>query len=235
MNYSHRFLIVPLLLLAFAVACGDDDDDDTENFATDPPAASEAVSPGSAGADGGDCPVVGEAPEVTMMQYDSAPEMTIDPAKEYIATIKTVRGDVTIKLRPDLAPEHVNSFVFLAREGFYKGTTFHRVLQGFMAQGGDPTGTGTGGPGYSVPAEFTAELSFQRGVLGMARSADPNSAGSQFFITTAPATHLDGQYTIFGEVLDGMEAVDCLTLRDPNANPNAPAGDAIISVEIAEN
>src|SRR5207244_11540005 len=116
------------------------------------------------------------------------PPLTIDPHKTYTATITTPRGDIVVTLRPDLAPTTVNSFVFLAREGFYNGLTWHRVLPNFMAQGGDPAGTGGGGPGYSVPAEFTDKVLFDRpGIVAMARANDPNSAGSQFFITTAPA------------------------------------------------
>jgi peptidylprolyl isomerase len=167
-------------------------------------------------------------------QYDAAPEMTIDASKEYIAAVNTVRGAFKIRLRPDLAPQHVNSFVFLARDGYFDGVTFHRVIPGFVAQGGDPTGTGQGGPGYTIPLEATTAVLFQRGSVGMARTPDPDSAGSQWFINYAATPSLDGQYTIFGEVTEGMEVVDCLTPRDPSQNPNLPPGDAIISIEIAE-
>jgi peptidylprolyl isomerase len=160
--------------------------------------------------------------------------MTIDESKEYLATVHTVRGDFTIKLRPDLAPQHVNSFVFLARDGYYNGVTFHRVLEGFMAQAGDPSGTGSGGPGYTIPAEFSTSATYTRGTLGMARTNDPNSAGSQFFITFGDTPNLNGQYTIFGEVIEGMEVVDCITRRDPQQNPSFE-GDAIISIDITEN
>jgi peptidylprolyl isomerase len=165
--------------------------------------------------------------------YPERPAMTIDPARKYIAHVYTTRGHFIIELLPQIAPEHVNSFVFLAREKFYNGTTFHRVIPGFVAQGGDPTGSGTGGPGYTVPLEPSQEP-FVRGVVGMARSSDPNSAGSQFFITYAPAPNLDGEYTVFGKVVHGMEVVDCLTPRDPATNPNAPPGDAIIDLAIQE-
>ncbi|MCH8814092.1 MAG: peptidylprolyl isomerase [Chloroflexi bacterium] len=167
-----------------------------------------------------------------MKQYDARPELTIDTSKTYTAIVKTERGDITIQLRPDLAPEHVNSFVFLAREGFYDGVTFHRVIPGFVAQAGDPTGTGSGGPGYTVPAEFSDEK-FVRGTLGMARSSELNSAGSQFYINFDATPTLDGQYTIFGNVSEGMDVVDCLTARDPS-DPNAPPGDAIVTIEIIE-
>jgi peptidylprolyl isomerase len=160
--------------------------------------------------------------------------MTIDPKKTYIATITTPRGDIVVKLRPDLAPKTVNSFVFLAKEGFYNGLTWHRVLPDFMAQGGDPTGTGGGGPGYSVPAEFTDKVLFDRpGLVAMARANDPNSAGSQFFITTAPAPFLNQKYTIFGEVTQGQEIVNGIPLRDPEQNPTTP-GEQIVKITIAE-
>ena len=122
-----------------------------------------------------------------------------------------------VKLRPDLAPQTVNSFVFLARAGFFNGVTWHRVLQNFMAQGGDPTGTGSGGPGYTVPDEFTDKVKFDKpGILAMANTGQPNSGGSQFFVTTAPADYLDGKYTIFGEVTQGQDIVNGIPLRDPS-------------------
>lgn len=155
-------------------------------------------------------------------QYDAKPDLTIDASKSYSAIIKTERGDITLALRPDLAPEHVNSFVFLAREGFYDGVTFHRVEPGFVIQGGDPTGTGSGGPGYTLPAEFSSEP-FVRGILGMARTSDPNSAGSQWFITLGDAHHLDDSYTVFGSVTDGMDVVDCIQV-----------GDGIVTIEVTE-
>ncbi len=178
-------------------------------------------------------PTAAAAPVSTKKTYTAAPPMTIDPAKSYTATITTPRGDIVVKLRPDLAPQSVNNFVFLAREGFYDGLTWHRVIQGFMAQGGDPLGTGGGGPGYTIKDEFTQQVKFDKpGVLAMARPSVPDSAGSQFFITTAPAPHLDGQYTIFGEVTKGQEIVDGIPLRDPATAP-AP-GEQITKVAITE-
>lgn len=167
-------------------------------------------------------------------QYPAAPPMTIDVKKTYTATIKTPRGDIVIKLRPDLAPETVNSFVFLARDGYYNGLTWHRVLADFMAQGGDPTGTGMGGPGYTVKGEFTDKVSFDKpGYVAMARPGnDVNGNGSQFFITTAPATYLDNQYTIFGEVTAGQDIVKGIPLRDP-ASATTP-GEAMESITISE-
>lgn len=166
--------------------------------------------------------------------YTAPPPMMIDPARTYTATITTPRGDIVIRLRPDLAPETVNNFVFLAREGFYDGVTWHRVLPGFMAQGGDPTGTGAGGPGYTIKDEFGPNMIFDRpGIVAMARTPMPNSAGSQFFITTAPAPHLNGQYTIFGEVIQGQEIVDGIPLRNPDENPTEP-GEQMLRVTITE-
>lgn len=164
-----------------------------------------------------------------------APPMTIDPQKSYTATITTPRGDIVIKLRPDLAPQTVNSFVFLARDGFYNGITWHRVLNNFMAQGGDPTGTGGGGPGYTIPGEFTDKVLFDHpGVVAMARPGnDVNGNGSQFFITTAPYASLNQQYTVFGEVTQGQEFVTSIPLRDPDQNPTTP-GEQIVKITIAE-
>jgi len=175
-------------------------------------------------------------PTTTAKQYSVPPAMTINPAKTYLATIKTAKGDIVIRLRPDLAPNQVNSFVFLSREGFYNGVTFHRVIPGFVAQAGDPTGTGSGGPGYTLKAEFSS-VPFDRGIVGAARTQAVDSAGSQFFITyarTQTTASLDGLYTVFGEVIQGMDVVDKLTPRDTTRTPNAPAGDRIITIEIKE-
>jgi len=167
-------------------------------------------------------------------QYPECPPVVIDPLKGYTATIQTKKGDIIIELYPDVAPLTVNSFVFLAQEGWFDGAPFHRVLPGFMAQGGDPTGTGLGGPGYAFKNENSEDLSFDReGLVAMANSgADTN--GSQFFITYGPATHLDGGYTIFGEVIDGMEVVQDLTPRDPSQGGDLPPGDKINTVIISE-
>jgi len=138
-------------------------------------------------------------------------------------------GRVTILLRPDLAPKHVERVKKLTREGFYDGIIFHRVIPGFMAQTGDPTGTGTGGSQYpDLPAEFSNTATFERGTIGAARSSDPNSANSQFFIDFAPAPFLNGKYTIWGQVIDGMDAVDKITPGEPPSNP-----DKIIKMQIA--
>lgn len=127
--------------------------------------------------------------------------------------ITTNKGVIDLELYPDSAPLHVASFLKLIQSGFYNGLTFHRVIPGFVAQGGDPDGNGTGGPGYAIPAEFN-ERKHLTGTLAMARSADPDSAGSQFYITLAPQPGLDGQYTVFGQVVAGMEVVQTLTVGD---------------------
>jgi len=170
---------------------------------------------------------------VTVKQYDSVPPMTIDTSKQYFATVKLAKGgEFTIQLYPNKAPITVNSFVFLAREGYFNGTTFHRVLEGFMAQGGDPTGSGAGGPGYQFQNE-DSDLTFnQAGVVAMA-NAGRDTNGSQFFITFGPAEFLNGGYTIFGQVVEGMEVVNGITRRDPEQMPDY-TGDAIESVTITE-
>jgi cyclophilin family peptidyl-prolyl cis-trans isomerase len=165
--------------------------------------------------------------------YDAAPEMTIDPQKQYFATFKMAKGgEFVVQLYPDKAPITVNSFVFLAREGFFNGVTFHRVLEGFMAQGGDPTGTGMGGPGYEFVNE-DSDLTFDKaGVVAMA-NAGRDTNGSQFFITFGPTEQLNGGYTIFGQVTSGMEVVNGITRRDPQMNPDF-TGDVIASITISE-
>ena len=168
-----------------------------------------------------------------MQQWSTPPDMVINPAKTYYATFKTEKGNIKIKLFADKAPKTVNNLVFLAREGFYDNTTFHRVLEGFMAQGGDPTGTGRGGPGYHFEDEFHPDLQFDRpGLLAMA-NAGPGTNGSQFFITYAPATWLNNRHTIFGEVVEGMDVARSLTPRDPMKNPASP-GDTLHTIEITE-
>ncbi|MFH1140899.1 MAG: peptidylprolyl isomerase [Chloroflexota bacterium] len=147
--------------------------------------------------------------------------MTIDTTKQYIATLRTDKGDIVIELNAKKAPVTVNNFVNLAQRRFYNNTTFHRVLPDFMAQGGDPTGSGSGGPGYTIADEFT-DLTHEQGVISMANTGQPNSGGSQFFITYIPTPWLDGKHTVFGKVVKGMDVVKALTPRDPNQNPTFP-------------
>ena len=175
-----------------------------------------------------------QANQLKNEQYDECPPMVIDPLKQYIATIETEKGDIVVELFPDVAPMTVNSFVFLSQDGWFDGVTFHRVLPGFMAQGGDPSGSGMGGPGYAFKNETTPDLSFDRkGLVAMANSG-PDTNGSQFFITYAPVQRLDGGYTIFGEVIEGMEVAESITPRDPSQGGVLPPGDLIITITIEE-
>ncbi len=166
-------------------------------------------------------------------QGSSAPAMTIDVSKQYFANVTMAKGgQFVIQLYPDKAPITVNNFVFLTNQGFYNGTTFHRVLDGFMAQGGDPTGTGGGGPGYQFATEKN-DLQFDKaGVVAMA-NAGPDTNGSQFFITFGPNQLLESDYTIFGQVISGMDVVNGITRRDPQQNPTF-TGDAIQTITITE-
>ena len=144
--------------------------------------------------------------------YSAPPPMTIDASKQYTATIETEKGDLVLELFASDVPVTVNNFVFLAREGFYDGLKFHRVIPGFMAQGGDPAGTGAGGPGYSFGDEFT-EHTHVAGALSMA-NAGPNTNGSQFFITYTPQHHLDGKHSVFGQLIDGMNVLEAIEQGD---------------------
>jgi cyclophilin family peptidyl-prolyl cis-trans isomerase len=165
-------------------------------------------------------------------QWRTPPAMKIDAKQSYSARVETSAGTMLLQLYADKAPNTVNNFVFLAREGFYDGTIFHRVIKDFMAQGGDPTGTGTGGPGYRFADEFHPDLKHDRaGVLSMA-NAGPNTNGSQFFITHVPTPWLDHKHTIFGEVSEGMEVLLAIPPRDPS-RPDSPAV-SIVSVTVQE-
>ena len=166
-------------------------------------------------------------------QFTQCPPFNVDPKKQYIATVHTEKGDIVIQLFPDKAPLAVNSFVFLAKQGWFNGVTFHRVLPGFAAQAGDPSGTGKGNPGYFFNNEIS-DLKFDKpGLVGMANSG-PDTNGSQFFITFGPAAHLDGAYTIFGQVISGLDVAEKLTPRDPAQGGVLPPGDKILSVDIKE-
>lgn len=243
-NRATAVRFVSLLLLALLIAaCG--------NSAAETPATAESAAPAAVEAPAAtDTPVPAPAaavpvqpagsgaaaqlqPEARNGMYAAPPEMSIDPSKVYYATLKTEKGDIRVQLFADRAPLTVNNFVFLAREGFYDNTTFHRVLDGFMAQAGDPTGTGAGGPGYQFQDEFAPSLGFDRpNLLAMANSG-PGTNGSQFFITFAPTDWLNNLHTIFGEMISGQEALDQITRRDPNANPATP-GDTLLTIEIEE-
>jgi len=160
------------------------------------------------------------------------PSGALDATKTYTATFKTQKGDIVVELYADRAPRTVENFVNLARGGFYDGTTFHRVIPGFMAQGGDPTGTGTGGPGYQFADEFHPTLRHDAGgVLSMA-NAGPGTNGSQFFITYGPTPHLDDRHSVFGRVTSGMDVLQAIRERDPQRDRDP--GDRIETIEISE-
>jgi peptidylprolyl isomerase len=210
-------LLISLLVGALALACGDDADEPS----TATPSPDLAPTP---------------------MTFPERPEITIDPDKKYFANVETTKGTIRIRLRPDIAVQTVNSLIFLAREGYFDGVTFHRVIRDvagepdFMAQGGDPTGTGSGDPGYNLPDEFSPDVPFERGTVAMANTGLPDSSGSQFFITYNDQYQaaLNGRYTVFGKVTEGMKVVDSLTPRNPATDPGAPPGDAIITITIEE-
>ncbi len=156
-------------------------------------------------------------------QWKTPPEMEIDPSKKYRITMNTDRGAIELDLFPQVAPVTVNNFVFLARQGFYDGVVFHRVIPNFMIQGGDPTGTGMGGPGYKFQDETANNpLKHETGTLSMA-NAGPNTNGSQFFITHSPQVHLNGRHTVFGKVAKGMDVVNAIR-----------QGDKIITLSVSE-
>ncbi len=161
---------------------------------------------------------------MTIKKWAGPPEMQIDPEKIYQAVIETDKGNIELELYPEHAPETVNNFVFLAREGFYDGVSFHRVINDFMIQSGDPTGTGQGGPGYQFEDELEGNpLKHETGVISMA-NAGPNTNGSQFFIAHSPQPHLNGNHTVFGKVIAGQDVVDAIRQND-----------RMIKVEVKEN
>jgi cyclophilin family peptidyl-prolyl cis-trans isomerase len=165
-------------------------------------------------------------------QYDSAPEFSIDPGKSYIATLDTNHGEIVIECDPERSPLTVNNFVFLANDGFYDGVIFHRVIENFMIQGGDPTGTGRGGPGYKFRDETEGTGTYSRGTVAMA-NAGPNTNGSQFFIVHKD-TGLPHSYTIFGRVSSGMEAVDSIAGSDTDGSDRPHEEVVIRKVTVTE-
>lgn len=165
-------------------------------------------------------------------KYSAPPQMVIDPKKKYTAIFKTEKGNFEIELFADKAPKTVNNFVFLARDKFYDDVTFHRVIKGFMAQGGDPTGSGMGGPGYKFGDEFHPSLRHDSaGILSMA-NAGPGTNGSQFFITHGATPHLDNKHSVFGKVTKGLDVMLSIPERDPQRAREA--GTKIITIEIVE-
>ena len=220
-----RMILGAAMLLATAMlvaACGGDDPEPTPT-----PLRVETATPTAAAGDTS----AGPSPTAGPQEYDGPPDLVIDTSKDYYATFVTERGEFRLRLFDDLAPRTVNNFVFLARDGFYNGVTFHRVIPGFMAQGGDPTGTGGGSPGYRFDDEFHPDLVHAAGVISMANSG-PNTNGSQFFITFVPTPHLDGRHAVFGEVVEGMDVVNNISPRDPATA--IEAGDVIYTILIEE-
>ncbi len=218
--------------LVFAAACGRDKKDTysaagtiAPTFTTPPRATSTPAQAATAP------PAAQKTRTGGKKTYSAAPPMTIDTSKKYTATIKMDIGEIVIDLYAKDAPETVNSFVFLARDHFYDGVTFHRVVPGFVAQAGDPDGTGRGGPGYTVKDEVNSHK-FLEGSVGMAKTAAPNSAGSQWFIDYTPQPSLDGKYTVFGQLIKGRDVLDKITPRDPQSATQP--GTVIKTIEIAE-
>jgi peptidyl-prolyl cis-trans isomerase B (cyclophilin B) len=205
---SKRYILMAILLMAVApsIAC-----------AREPQPPTPAPTPST--------------PSSGPKSYTATPKMSIDSNKKYTATIETEKGDIVLELFAKDAPKTVNNFVFLARDGFYNGVTFHRIIPGFMAQGGDPTGRGSGGPGYKFEDEFS-QRRHGTGALSMANSG-PNTNGSQFFITYAPTPHLDGKHTVFGQATKGMDVLNKLAVGDASTNPSFK-GDVIKRITIKE-
>ncbi len=200
-------------------------------------AAPAAAQPAAKTAAPADAAASGAAARATAAASAPAASAAATPAaddpRQNIVFLDLTYGRVVIKLRPDLAPNHVAQVKTLVKRGFYNGTPFHRVIEGFMAQGGDPTGSGTGGSDLpNIKAEFT-DTHFLRGTVGAARAADPDSANSQFFICFAPAPSLDGKYTVFGEVVSGMEFVDKIKKGDPASNGVVDHPDRIVKMQLA--
>jgi peptidylprolyl isomerase len=201
-----RWIAMALAAAVATAGCGGATQPPSQNYAKEqkPGASTPAPAPGPA-----------PAPATAKKQWSQAPAMGIDVNKQYFATMKTSLGDVRIELLPKESPKAVNNFVFLAKEGFYDGTTFHRIIKGFMIQGGDPKGNGTGGPGYNFEEELPPKHSYEPGIVAMARTQAPKSQGSQFFICNGPncAASLDGNpnYTQFGKVVAGMDIVQKLS------------------------
>jgi len=225
--YWVALVIMVVSVAAGAFAANQTNSNDNSSTATPPPA--EAT----------ETPVEGEGRQVK--SYDAEPPMSIDTSKKYTAIIKTDKGDITVELSASEAPHAVNSFVFLARDGFYDGLTFFRVIPDFVAQAGDPTCTtdptvtctGSGGPGYFLMREDSGQL-HEAGVLAMAAPQGGDEvSGSQFYITYAPQSHLDGRDTVFGRIVSGQDVLDSLVGLD-TVDPAAQPGDKIVSITIKE-
>jgi peptidylprolyl isomerase len=229
-------LVVVIVLFVFQLRGATDGEGEANNNSNSSEVAGEALT-GEGTLIGGDRPLAEMAPAAREDFYDSYPEMIIDTEKSYQAVIRTEKGDMLVNLFDDQSPLAVNSFVFLATQGFYDGTIFHRVIPDFMAQAGDPTGSGSGGPGYIFDDEVENGLVFDRpGLLAMAKPPAPDSNGSQFFITYVETPHLDGIHTIFGELIGGEDILNSITFVQPgNLANQEPVGDKINRIDIYEN
>ncbi|MFC4809492.1 peptidylprolyl isomerase [Paenibacillus sp. GCM10023250] len=242
MTMKNRTALTVVLsaMLLVAAACGNKPDDTAANNQTNQGTQTETTAGGSSnGGDNG----ASNAETGQPKQWSEKPKMAIDPSKSYSATFSTNKGDFTIELYAKDAPETVNNFVFLSKEKFYDGVKFHRIIQSFMIQSGDPTGTGAGGPGYTIPDELNKGYKYEEGVIAMANTGQPNSGGSQFFICTgADAVNLNSMpnYTIFGKVTSGMDVVKAIAATPVTSNPatgeeSAPTEDVTIqSISISE-
>lgn len=224
-------LTAVLLALTLLFAACSDNNGKSDQYGDNTPGASSATNTPSAsnggtpvGSFADNCQKTGER------QFSAAPPQIIDPSKTYTATISTDKGDIVLELFSDV-PGHTNNFAFLACKGFYDGLSFHRVIAGFVAQGGDPKGDCTGGPGYTIPDEDSAGHKMDAGVISMAKSG-PNTTGSQFFITYTPQPQLESAFTVFGKVTSGMDVLAQLTPRE--CAPGAAPGDTINSITIEE-
>jgi cyclophilin family peptidyl-prolyl cis-trans isomerase len=216
LSKQYGLIAAALLAAAALVGCGTNNNSSGNSAkGQGTPSARATAGPGGAG-----------------RTFAKAPAFTIDPDKGYIATIKTDKGDIVVQLNANAAPYTVNNFVFLARQHFYDGLTCHHVVQNFLAQCGDPLGNDTGNAGYTIPDE-KSPLEHTAGAVAMARGSSPNSAGSQFYILLSPHPELNGQDTVFGQVISGLDVAQSFTPRDPS-QPNAPAGDRIIGITIEE-
>jgi len=212
----RRYVLSLLVLVALLAGCS--------TAATPTPTPTLAPTPVPT-------PIQTPSPTPTIKLYSAPPPMTIDTSRNYTAIIETVKGNITLELFAKDVPVTVNNFVFLARAGFYDNCTFHRVIPGFVAQGGDPTGTGSGWPGYFIPNEIT-QHTHVAGALSMA-NAGPNTNGCQFFICYTDQHELDGSYSVFGQLISGMDVLESLTPRDPDQHPTYK-GDTILRIVIEE-
>jgi cyclophilin family peptidyl-prolyl cis-trans isomerase len=221
-------LLAALPLVLLLAACGTDSEPTAEPVSKPPPTSAPVPTPKPTATP------VPEPEEPTVKQYSSPPAMTIDPNKSYTATIELEKGgEIVIEMFAKEAPVTVNNFIFLARDGYYDQVTFHRVIADFMAQSGDPTGTGSGGPGYTIKDEFSPLRRHNSpGVLSMANVGRPNTGGGQWFITLVPTPHLDDAHTVFGKVVDGMDVVNGIKIRNPSTATTP--GDVISSITIEE-